>query len=164
MTEPMLWWGLGLFGAAALVVLLEMFVPSGGILAALSTGLAIAGVVSFWRHSPAWGLTSLAALLTLGPLVTAFMLKIYPDTFIGRRMILGGDGPEDGPAPETDADDASALVGAEGVAATDLRPVGTIRIDGKRVEALAEVGMIEAGARVRVVSVEGTRIRVRAVG
>ena len=164
MTEPLVWWGLGLFLAAAAVVVLELFIPSAGLLAALSTSLAIAGVVSFWRHSPVWGLSSLAALLVLGPMLMAFMLKVYPDTFVGRRMILGNDpDPEDGPPPPDETEKLSALVGAEGTAATDLHPVGVIRVDGQRLEALAELGAIDAGAKVRIVAVEGTRIKVRSI-
>jgi len=163
MNEPLLWWGLMLFGAAMAVVVLEMFVPSGGLLAVLSVSLAIAGVVSFWKHSTGWGLTSLAALLVFGPMVVAFMLKIYPDTFMGRRMILGNDGNSDDAPVDAEAERLEALIGAEGTALTDLRPVGTIRVESERLEALAELGVIDAGARVRIVSVEGARIKVRPI-
>ena len=41
-------------------------------------------------------------------------------------------------------------IGTEGLAVTDLFPTGEIEIDGKRYEAKTDVGMIEKGARVRV--------------
>ncbi len=164
MSEPLLWWGIALLGGALAVVALEMFIPSGGLLAVVSTSLAIAGVVAFFRHSTAWGLMSLAAVLVLGPVIVAFMLKIYPDTYVGRRMILGNPEPGDAPTgADAETDRLAALVGAEGVAMTDLHPVGTIRVEGERLEALAEIGAIDSGQRVRITSVEGTRIKVRAI-
>jgi membrane-bound serine protease (ClpP class) len=53
-----------------------------------------------------------------------------------------------------------ALVGAIAVARTDLSPTGTVFLKGERWEAEAEDGPIEAGAKVRVKSVEGFRLRV----
>ena len=53
------------------------------------------------------------------------------------------------------------LVGREGVAATDLRPAGTIIIGDERIDAVAESGFVSAGAAVRVVRAEGYRHVVR---
>lgn len=61
----------------------------------------------------------------------------------------------------SERDALHALVGAEGVAMTDLRPVGAVRIDGTRYDALAEVGVIAAGTKVRVTKVEFNQIKVR---
>jgi membrane-bound serine protease (ClpP class) len=51
----------------------------------------------------------------------------------------------------------------EGVAKTDLRPAGVVLVDGQRVDVVTEGAMIEVGARVKVVAVEGNRIVVRRV-
>lgn len=55
------------------------------------------------------------------------------------------------------------LEGAEGVAATDLRPAGTAEILGERLDVVAEGGWVPAGTPVRVVHSEGWRLVVRAV-
>lgn len=165
MTEPLLWWGIALFGSALLVLALELFIPSGGLLSLLCLGLAVSGVVCFFRVSNGAGLASTGAVLVMGPLAAYFFLKIYPDTPMGRRLILGDpDGrPSGAGADDPSRDDAGgALVGAEGVAVTDMRPMGTVEIDGKRLEAAAELGLIHAGERVRVTAVEGVKVRVRA--
>ena len=105
--------------------------------------------------------------IVISPIAFAFALKVWPNTPIGRRLILGdaSDDLDEEAPPPTDASDElrQALVGATGVAMSDLRPVGTVRIEGERVEALAEGGMIDAGQDVRITAVEGNRIRVRAV-
>jgi len=58
------------------------------------------------------------------------------------------------------------LVGAQGVALTDLRPVGKVRLDGVRAddfEARVEGAALDRGARVRVVDVRSGRLVVAAV-
>ncbi|MGD9692331.1 MAG: NfeD family protein [Phycisphaerales bacterium] len=162
MNEPGLWWGIGLFAAALAVAFLELLIPSAGILTILSGALAIAGVVAFWSVSPLWGVISLLALVIIVPLLVAFLLRIYPDTPIGRRMILSSDDDPDAAPPTPDSPHA-ALLGLTGEAISELRPVGMIRVDGQRLEALSEQGVIDIGARVRITAVEGTRIRVRRI-
>lgn len=168
MSEAMIWWGFGLFAASVIVLALELFVPSGGVLGLLSAALAIGGVVCFWRVSPTWGVTALLALMILGPLAAGFFVKIWPDTPVGRMMILGSSADEEQERAEHElAADArraglESLVGATGRALTDLRPVGVVLIDGQRRDALAEGAWIEDGTEVRVVRVEGSQLRVRA--
>jgi membrane-bound serine protease (ClpP class) len=53
------------------------------------------------------------------------------------------------------------LVGASGVALTDLRPSGVVRIGDERLDVVAESEWIRAGTPVRVVSAEGYRHVVR---
>lgn len=165
--EPMLMWGIGLFLLAALLLVIEVFVPSGGVLGALSTVAAIAGVVAFWRVSTTWGLASLLTLVVLAPMAIAFAFKVWPHTPIGRRLILNE--PDEDDPDRMVRDDRErreeagrlALMGRQGVAVTDLRPGGTIRIDKQRYDALAEGGVIEAGANVRVVGFETGQVKVR---
>lgn len=166
MTEPMLIWAFGLLAAAVVILVLELFLPSGGVLGLLSGALAVASVVCFWRVSPGWGITSLAGLLILAPLVFTFFVKVWPDTTMGRKMILAEDDSEIERRAMEESEEKTredSLVGVQGKAVTDLRPVGVVLLDNQRVEALAEGAWIEAGQAVRVTHVEGTRIKVRAI-
>jgi membrane-bound ClpP family serine protease len=167
-SDPMLLWGLGLLAAALLVVFIEMFVPSGGLLALVAAVVAIAGVVCLFRVSALWGVIGLLAVLILGPTVIFFGLSIMPSTPFGKKLLFGESGREEPVlGTEDEARQESAierLVGTEGVALTDLRPVGAVRLDGQRYDALAEINLIRAGTPVRVTSVEGTQIKVRPVG
>ncbi len=162
MNEPALWWGIGLFAGALAIAFLELFIPSAGILTILSGALAIAGVVAFWSVSPLWGVISLLALVILVPLLVAFLLRIYPDTPIGRRMILSSDNDAHS-GNDAPGSPHAALLGLTGEAISELRPVGMIRVDGQRLEALSEQGVIDIGAPVRITAVEGARIRVRRI-
>jgi membrane-bound ClpP family serine protease len=160
----MVWWGFGLLLGACVILALELFVPSGGILGLVAAALGIASVVCFWRVSPTWGVSSLVAFVVLAPMAVAFFVKIWPDTPMGRKMILADDDSEIERrtmlANEVRTKEDS-LIGAQGRAITDLRPVGMVELDGQRVEALAEGSWIEAGQPVRVTHVEGARIKVR---
>lgn len=53
------------------------------------------------------------------------------------------------------------LVGREGVTLTDLRPVGTIQIEGKDYSAISNAQWIKKGTPITVVEVDGTKILVK---
>lgn len=156
MTEAMLIWGLALLGASVLIALIDAFVPSAGLLSLTAIVVAIAGVVCLFRYSTAWGLIGSGLVLFGGPAMFFVMLNLMPHTPLGRRLVLGGDAPDRPGTPEP-----PALVGAEGVALTDLRPVGTVRIGERRLEARSETTLVRAGTPVRVTAVEGVQLRVR---
>ncbi|RMH42715.1 MAG: hypothetical protein D6689_07365 [Deltaproteobacteria bacterium] len=96
-------------------------------------------------------------LATVALAVAAF--KFLPDTRLGRGLML--DARIDARAADRAGDAAEALVGAVGTAATDLRPAGKVAIAGKRYDARAETGYIEAGTPVQVVRRESFYVVVR---
>jgi membrane-bound serine protease (ClpP class) len=54
-----------------------------------------------------------------------------------------------------------SLIGKEGIARTELRPIGVIDIDGVRHDAVSETTLVQVGGKVRVTAVEPTSVRVR---
>lgn len=168
MDPTLLYWGIGLIAAAVLLIVLEVFVPSGGLISIAAVAAAITGVVFLFRHDTTWGLTGTLVVLILLPVTFGFTLKLLPHTPIGKLMLYGEDGSDPGKQAaeraESDIDRLRALEGVEGVALTDLYPVGFVELDGRRRDALAEGGMIEKGQRVRVTRVVSNQIKVRAIG
>ncbi len=167
MSEALLYWGLGLLAISILLIVLEVFVPSAGVISLVSVTLAIVGIVCLFRYDWRWGTIGLLGVLILGPTVFFFGLQLLPSTSIGRRLI--GEQPTDQPPGP---DPFAAMVNAEGEALTDLRPGGFVRIedasgnptpDGHRVQAISEVAFIAAGTRVRVTGADGLAVRVRPV-
>ncbi len=164
--EALLYWGIGLWAIAILLFVIELIVPSGGIIGGVSFLCAACGVGAFWMASTTWGIVSLLMLIVMVPVCGWFAVKVMPETTLGRQMMLAEDEDElQMRAMEAAAqrEREQALVGAEGVALQDLRPVGLARIEGTKVEVLAATGYIEAGTTIRVVSVEGNQIKVRGV-
>lgn len=163
--ETMLVVGLGLLALSIVLIMIEAFVPSGGVIGLVALCCAIAGVVALFRHSVTWGVSGLLMVVVLGPMSFLWAVRMLPSTPLGRKLI--------GPSPDEIArevqaggmsarSDRMALIDARGVAKTDLRPVGVVEIDGKRYDAAAEGPLIDRGQAVRVTGVDSMQLRVRA--
>lgn len=163
----MLLLGLGLLAAGVLLMVAEVFIPSGGLLAIAAGATTIVGVVVLFRYDSTWGLIGILCVLVLGPVAFSFALRVWPHTPLGRRMLLGDLTEEEIAqqrlAEKEERDRRLAMIGAEGVVVTPLRPVGVVRIGETRYEALAESGLIETGSKVRVTEVYDNQIKVRTV-
>ncbi|GAB4384104.1 MAG: hypothetical protein Kow0022_05680 [Phycisphaerales bacterium] len=162
----MLYAGICLLAIAVLLIVIEAFVPSGGIIGTVAVVAAIAGVVVLFRHGVASGVAGLATVLVLGPAAFFFAMSVLPSTPIGRRLISEPSEEELHARQEKELrlrEEYHRLVGAEGVALTDLKPVGIAKIGGKRYDVLAEGGLIDMGTRIRVTSAEPNLIKVRSL-
>jgi membrane-bound serine protease (ClpP class) len=143
-----------LVGAALL--LLETVLP-GMIAGLIGLGCLGAGIaLAYMRFDTRTGnmvVLSVVAGLIGGTLV---WMKFFPESRIARMFIseqtVGDIGTE---RPE--------LLNQTGTALTNLRPSGTALINGKRVDVVTEGALIERGAPIRVVAVEGMRVVVRTV-
>jgi len=146
--------------AALALFVVEVLVPSGGLLGLGSAGCLIGGVVMMCMVNLTWGLAVAIIALAALPFALGFAIKIWPDTSIGHWLSLQEPKPANESASISQQDQR---IGAEGQAVTDLRPIGTCLIDGRREQCLASHGMIEAGQHVRVVSCAGMQLRVEAI-
>lgn len=164
--QAVILWGFGLLLAGLFLAVLELFVPSGGVIGLVAFLLALASVVAFWQVSWMWGTISLLLVLVLTPVTVNFALRVMPNTPMGRQLILVNTEEEQAEQALREQErlqQEQALVGARGVALTDLRPIGTAEIEGTRLEVMADGGPIESGSAVKVWSVHGNQVRVRAV-
>lgn len=140
----------------AILLFLETLLP--GMIAGLIGFICLmAAVILGYRDFGYQTGSLILAGVLVGLLIGAWCwLKFFPGsriakTFISQRSVgeLGVDRPE--------------LLNGTGVALTQLRPSGTASINGQRVDVVTEGGLIERGAAVKVVAVEGARIVVREV-
>lgn len=160
-------WAFALIGFATLLFVLEILIPSGGVIGLLALCAAIGAVVAFSFESLLWGGVSLAGLLVMVPLAINFALRIFPNTPVGKKLILGEDDEDEEELARLEEhrreeeQRRQALVGAEGTTTTTMRPVGSVKIDGVTIEASSEVGMLDAGVKVRVTRVDGSTVKVR---
>ncbi|MCI0342971.1 MAG: hypothetical protein L0216_17820 [Planctomycetales bacterium] len=148
--------------AGLVLVLLELVVPSFGTLGFLAAGALVTSVVLGFQAGPTAGIGMLAASIVLVPATLWFGARAFPQTPIGRRMILSG--------PVTDVSggavppaSASPPVGRRGVTTSPLRPSGVALFDGERVPVVSESAWVPADTPVEVVQVEGIRVVVRPV-
>lgn len=160
--EALLIWGLILLALAAAAVVIDIFVPTAGVLAGLSLVLAIAGVVCLFRYSTTWGVIGMLLVGIIGPSIFIVGFKLMPHTPLGRKLILGAE-EEEGRPPHPLASGLQGLIGQEGTVVTDLRPVGTVRIGDAKYEAISETMLVRAGTPVRVTALDGLSLKVRPV-
>jgi membrane-bound serine protease (ClpP class) len=156
--------GFILLALAVVLGLLELFVPTGGVLAVATASCLVASIIAFFMHGMLWGFAALLAYSAGAPFAVVFGFKLWTRTPIARRMVLGStDGDIEGQEP-VKAMPGPVAVGTAGVALTPLRPIGFVRFGDLRLEAAAEMGMIDIGAAVTVVESTGDRVVVRTRG
>lgn len=147
-----------------LLLAAEFFLPTGGFLGITAIGALIGAVVIAFMHSSATGFSVLAIALLTTPLMIVGLLRIWPHTPIGQRMLNRRPGqvadrvPSRTTASGIPLDD---LVGRIGIAKTNLLPSGLVGFDRDKVDAVS-IGMpIDAGSKVVVTSVEAGKVHVR---
>lgn len=135
----------GLLVLAVVLFILEAKIVSHGILAAGGVVAMVLGAVLLVEGPPElrirWS-TAFAVSIPFG-IITVFLLSLV----IRARLRPPATGIE-------------ALPGATGVAQTPLNPTGTVFVHGEYWTATADEP-IEAGARIRVETVEGLRLKVK---
>lgn len=156
-------WILLLVVVGLLLILLEVFIPSGGVLgllAVLALGTGI--VMAFVEQGLAVGMAVLSGSFLAVPVVLVLAFRWFPATPLGRRVLPPPPAPED-VLPDADRRRRlRELVGRGGRTASELVPWGSVAIDGDVVDAVSEGGPLAAGVAVEVVGIEGRALVVRA--
>lgn len=144
------------------VLVLEVFVPSGGILGFVSVVALVAGIATaFLEQGAVAGMAVLAFVVLAVPAVLGLAFRWFPETPLGRRVLPP---PPDAATLVPDQSRrarARGLVGRRGRAISELLPWGEVDVDGVEVEAISESGPIEAGAAVEVTAAQGPAVVVR---
>ncbi|MGI6213593.1 MAG: NfeD family protein [Christensenellales bacterium] len=145
-------------------IIVEIFQPGFGVFGTLGIILCILSVylhVSQGHGSPL-AQAFLMIFIICACIVTAFliMLSSAKKGWISRSpLIKKGAVLNEGIAESTK--DYTNLMGAIGVATTDLRPVGRAQIGGELYDVVADGFYIAKGEGVRVTGIEGVKILVR---
>lgn len=145
------------------LAVLEVFIPSGGVLGFLSICSILGSVFLAFRQGPLAGFLVLTMAIVGLPAVILLALKYWPETPMGRRIILGSPRSEDVRSGITERRGLSDLVGQVGQVKSPMLPSGAVAINGRTIDAVSEGMPIEPGQRVRVVEVRGSRVVVRPI-
>jgi len=139
------------------IIVLEVFIPSGGILSFFSAIAIIASIVMAFRRDVTTGLSFVVLTLVAVPSVLSLALKYWPYTPMGKAFL--------GELKSTEelkpVDSRRELVGKVGVAKSKMLPSGSVQIDGKYVDAISQGAAIDLGQAVVVVEVRANRVVVR---
>lgn len=161
MIHPTLTIGLTILAAYSLL-LLECFLPSGGVLAVTSVLFLLGAVVLGFSSNATTGLLVVLIIVVGTPLLIRFLVILWPSTRIGRKILNRSVIRSDRSAKTTDNSDASAgLVGVQGIAVTDLKPNGIASIRGRQWDVVTEGDFVPKGCSILVTRHEIGRLHVR---
>jgi len=139
--------GLMLIGA-------EVFIP-GGVLGLIG-GLALFGavIIAFNIYSATTATFITVGIIMMIGVVIALWIKIFPKTWIGRKMTVSNDLHS---AKGTE-NHLTELLGCEGIAVSPLHPGGYAEINGRRIDVITQGNMIDSNTKIKVVEIEGNRV------
>jgi membrane-bound ClpP family serine protease len=153
-------WTFLFLGLAVIVAVLEMFIPSAGVFAVLAVAFLITSIVLSFQVDIVFGSFYTLCTCCFVPVFLWAALTIWPNTWIGRRILLV---PEEDPAlvPDEEQQMLKQLIGKQGLAKSKMLLGGLIEIEDKRYSAVSDAEPIEPGEVVSVIRIEGTSIIVR---
>ena len=155
-------WAILLFLLGLLFLGLEFFVPSGGALGAMCALSFLAAIIVGFLAGRTTGSFVLLAVCVVVPTAVAAAVRWWPDTPIGKLMLIQRPKSSDEVLPETLAyRGLKDLVGRRGQSKGLMLPSGTVLIDGKTYDAVSEGVAIEPHQPIVVVSVSTQRLVVR---
>ena len=144
------------------VMMLEVFIPSGGILGFVSVAAILTAVgTAFLELGAVAGMTVLAITVLAIPMVLSLAFRWFPETPLGRRVLPPPPDPSDVLPDATRRRQLREFIGRGGQSVGELLPWGTVEIGDLVVEAMSESGPISAGTAVEVVGVQGMSLVVR---
>jgi len=146
-----------LIGLGALLLVAEILVPTGGVLVVAALLFFALGVGTILYYG-----STLEGVVAIGGLAVGLPAAAFAATAAWRRMSLDSalDDPT-GPPPAPAAGGAPGLKGRTGKTVSPMRPSGSVEFDGKRVDAMTEGTMLDAGVWVRCVEIRRGQVIVR---
>jgi len=153
------WEAILLFGTGLVLIILELFLPGGiiGILGvvAMLTGLILAG------GSLSGILIAIAIAIVVTVIGSYFFIRSFGYNGPLKRLVLfDSTSSEKGYLSHQERTD---LTGRVGIAATPLRPSGSVKLDDEYLDVVTEGSYIEKGKTVKIIKVSGGRVVVRSV-
>jgi membrane-bound serine protease (ClpP class) len=136
------------------VIVVEIFVPSLGILAVTAAGILFYSLyLVFTTISFSAGMVFLGVDILMIPVVLVLGFKALGASSLSLHKKLSSKEGVSSQAP-----DLVSWKGKKGEAITDLRPSGTVMIEKKRLDAVTDGEYVDAGTPVVVTLVSGNRI------
>jgi membrane-bound serine protease (ClpP class) len=161
---PEIVWAILLMVVGCVLVVLEVFIPSGGIISILAAVSFLASIFIAFQDGPTtgptMGLVFIVTTLLAVPTLVALAFKYWPKTPMGKAFL--GELPTD--AEVLPEDPRRSLVGRVGIARTKMLPSGAVEIDGQIIDAVTQGQAIEPGSYVVVSEVRANRVVVRPAG
>ena len=158
-----IWLPISLLVIGMVLIVLELFVPSGGMVGLMAAVCLAAAIAFAFMISVTYGSILLVVVTITVPILLMAMIKIWPHTPIGKRLFSKLPTEEEVRPQGERIETIQSLVGKRGVAKTKMLPSGSITVDGKTYDAVTNGSPVEAGEKIEVISIRTNRIIVRPV-
>ncbi len=145
------------------LVVLEVFFPTEGILGFLAACSILGGILLGFYQSALTGTIILVVSIAGVPATLALAFKYWPQTAVGRRVLLTAPTREEVMPVNPELQRLRAMIGQVAEAKCDMLPAGAIFLDGRTIDAVSEGMPVDAGKKVRIMEVRGNRVVVRPV-
>ena len=139
-----------------LVIIAEVIIPSGGLLAVIAAALIGYSLFIVFGMSVSTGVFFLAAGVIMLPILVVFGLKMLAKSPATLNAELSSQDGVTSQSPELEK-----YLNKEGIATSDLRPSGTAMVDGKRLDVVSRGNYIDKDSEIVVCSVTGNQIIVK---
>jgi membrane-bound serine protease (ClpP class) len=148
-------WSVLIFIAGIILLVIEISAPGFGLFGILGIAALFAGVV-FAAPTLSQGIGTLLIAVAAVLVAIPVFFKVFGRTRFMQRLVLAAA--ETAELGYTHAARKDDLLGKTGRTQTVLRPSGSILIDGRRIDALADGEFIDKGVAVQVVRLEGSKV------
>ncbi len=161
---PAYFWSAILLLVGLVLVMAEIFVPSGGLIGFISFSSIIAAIIlAFVKSGPLVGVIFLTVACVAVPAALIAAFRFLPDTPMGKKLLMNIPTPEEVLPDSEERRRLRQLVGRVGRAKSKMLPSGAIMVGGQIFDAVSEGLPIEPDQPVRVIEVRGAIVVVRPV-
>lgn len=158
-----LWiWSILLLAIGLGIVVVEFFVPSGGVLAIFASLSLLGALILAFLTSFTFGVGMMTAIAVLLPGLISAAIYVWPHTRFGQRMLVQPPTSDEEILPDVELRrHLLSLVGKRGVARSKMLPSGIVAVEGRSYDAVSEGMPVELGQAIEVVAVKMNRLEVR---
>ena len=156
-----IYWALGLLVIGMLLVLLEVFIPSGGVLGVLAALAIVGAIVVAFTGGMRSGAIVVGLTALLVPIVLSAAVKYWPHSPLGRLILIKLPKSDREVLPIDEWGDPKQLIGRLGRAKSKMLPGGVVVIERRKYDAVSHGVAIDPGQIVKVIGVRNGRIVVR---
>lgn len=146
-----------MLAVAYLLIYVEFYLP-GGVVGTAGAIIYIVSIVFFAQAADSFALMLAYVALSGTGLVLLFRMALHRIKSAPPGSSVYSEGDQEGYRGSSYDE---SLLGREGVAHTDLRRSGYVKIDGKRFQAISRMGYVEKGTQIKVIGGEGAHLLVK---
>ena len=150
------WWAIVLFIGGAIMLGIEMAIPGFGVFGSIGIIMVLMGLAFSARDFNQFIIRMGIALLVCAAAIP-ILIKLFGHLRLFDRL-TNTETESTSEGYHAHSHDIETLIGMAGEVITPLRPAGSARINGRRMDVVSQGDFIDAGTEVVVVDVEGNRV------